>query len=150
MKLDRTWILIADAARAKVLLYRGPDHKLETVEGMTFAFDHKRASELGDGKPGRSFESVGATRHAVSPHSDPERLEEQRFATDLVHRLDKAAEQASFEHLVVVAPPTMLGDLRHALTHRLTSMLKATLDKDLTKIPEAKLGEHLKGVLPLV
>lgn len=93
---------------------------------------------------------LGAAAAPVSPHSDPERLEEQRFATDLVHRLDKAAEQASFEHLVVVAPPTMLGDLRHALTHRLTSMLKATLDKDLTKIPEAKLGEHLKGVLPLV
>ncbi|MFO1171140.1 MAG: host attachment protein [Hyphomicrobiaceae bacterium] len=150
MKLDRTWILIADAARARVLLYRGPEHKLKSVEGLTMEADHKRASELGADKPGRSFESVGATRHAVSPHSDPERLEDRRFAIAIMARLDKHASQAEFEHLVVVAPPVMLGELRHALTPHLSTLLTATLDKDLTKIPEAKLAGHLKAVLPLV
>ncbi len=149
MKLDRTWILIADAGRAKVLLHRGGG-KLETVEGMSFTFDHKQAHELGADKPGRSFQSVGATRHAVSPHTDPERLEEKGFAATIVDRLDKAAGQTSFDHLVVVAAPTMLGDLRQALTPRLAALLTATLDKDLTKIPEAKLAEHLKDVLPVV
>lgn len=150
MKLDRTWILIADASRARVLLYRGPEHKLETVEGMTLAFDHKRAREIGADKPGRSFESVGATRHAVSPHSDLERIEEKRFAHEIAERLDKEAERASFERLVLVAPPTMLGDLRQALSARLAALVSATLDKDLTKTPEAKLGKHLKAVLPVV
>lgn len=149
MKLDRTWILIADAARARVLHPRGLGHTLENVEGLTMETDHKRARELGADKPGRSFESVGATRHAVSPHSDPERLEDRRFAAAIIERLDKHAEQAEFEHLVVVAPPVMLGELRQALTPRLTAMLTATLDKDLTKIPEAKLAQHLKAVLPL-
>lgn len=150
MKLDRTWILIADASRAKVLLYRGPGHKLKTVEGMSLAFDHKQASDILSDKPGRSFESIGATRHAVSPRSDPERLEEKRFAHEIAERLDTEARNASFERLIVVAPPTMLGDLRQALTPRLTHLLGATLDKDLTKTPEAKLAAHLASVLPVV
>ncbi len=149
MKAARTWILIADASRAKVLQLHGPGNDFAAVPGMAFETDHKRASEIGADRPGRSFESVGATRHAVSPRSDPERVEEKRFALHIVEQLDKQAGEDSFDRLIVVAPPVMLGDLRAALTPRLEQRLLNTLDKDLTKTPEAKLGKLLEDVLPV-
>lgn len=149
MKPTRTWILIADASRAKVLLKAGKGNGLTVIAGMTMARDHKRASEIGADKPGRSFESVGATRHAIAPRSDPERIEEQRFAGRIIERLEAEAGQDSYDQLVLVAPPVMLGDLRAALTPHLSHRLVATLDKDLTKTPAAKLGSLLEDVLPL-
>ena len=149
MKPTRTWILICDAARARTFLNLGPNTGLELIGGMTMETEHHRAREIGADKPGRSFESVGMARHAISPRSDPERLEEQRFAASLVSRLDKEAEHASFDKLVLVAPPTMLGDLRAALTPRLAQRVVATLDKDLTKFPVVKLAGHLSEVLPV-
>lgn len=149
VKPQRTWILIADGARARVLVHRGVALGLEPVEGMAMTFDHRRARDIGSDKPGRSFESVGATRHAVSPHTDPERNEEKRFAHEIAERLDKEAERVSFDRLVLVAPPTMLGDLRNALTPRLSALVSATLDKDLTKTPEKKLAQHLAEILPV-
>lgn len=149
MKAVRTWILIADASRAKVLHTRGLGNGLTAVPGMTLETDHKLAHEIGADRPGRSFESVGATRHAIAPRSDPERVEEQRFVGRVIDLLDKEAAQDSFDRLIVVAPPVMLGDLRAALTPRLTQKLAATLDKDYTKTPEAKLGKLLEDVLPI-
>jgi protein required for attachment to host cells len=114
---------------------------------MEISTDHRRASEMGPDAPGRSFESVGTARHSVAPRTDPERIEEQRFAGRIVERLDQAAGHSRFDKLILVAPPRMLGDLRAALTPRLASLLSATLARDLTKIPQARLVGHLEEAL---
>lgn len=149
MKAARTWILIADASRAKVLATHGLGNGLAAVPDMTLETDHKLAREIGSDRPGRSYESAGTTRHAIEPRSDPERIEEKRFAAHLVDRLNKASAENAFDRLVIVAPPVMLGDLRAALTPHLEKKLAATLDKDLTKTPEAKLGRLLEPVIPI-
>jgi protein required for attachment to host cells len=149
MKSVRTWILIADASRARVLLHSGPGSRLEPVAGMATTVEHRKASEIGSDRPGRSYESHGMARHAVEPRSDPERIEEQRFAARLLARLETEADTKRFDRLVIVAPPTMLGDLRQALSPRLANLVVATLDKDLTKTADNKLASHLADVLPL-
>jgi protein required for attachment to host cells len=101
---------------------------------------------MGPDAPGRSFESVGTARHAIEPRSDPERIEEQRFAGRIVERLEQAAEQSKFDRLVLVAPPRMLGHLRTALTPRLAGLISATIDKDLTKIPRTELAHRLDEI----
>lgn len=143
----RCWILVADGSRARVFLVLGQRRDLEPVDDMEISTDHRRASEMGPDAPGRSFESVGAARHSVAPRTDPERIEEQRFAGLIIERLDQAAGHSRFDKLILVAPPRMLGDLRAALTPRLTGLLAATLAKDLTKIPQARLVGHLEEVL---
>ncbi|MEZ5923677.1 MAG: host attachment protein [Hyphomicrobiaceae bacterium] len=149
MKPIRTWILVADASRSKVYEHRGPGHGLEAVAGLAMATEHRKSSEIGSDKPGRSFESVGAVRHAVEPHSDPARIEEQRFAASLLERLNQEAAAKRFDRLVLVAPPTMLGDLRAALPSGIAPLVMATIDKDLTKIPDHKLAGHLSDILPV-
>lgn len=147
MKSKITWILIADAARARVVRNDGPGRGLVPVEGMAFERDHLKQGDLMADKPGRSFESAGVSRHSMESGSDVVRELDRAFANMLVGVLQKALDRKNFDRLVVVAPPRALGDLRNALTGPLKAVLHAELGKDLTHVPNADLAGHLDTVL---
>ncbi len=146
MKPVRTWVLIADAGRARVLEGRGPGHGLKVVPDMTF--DNPRPEhEPGGGERGRSFESASPTRHAMEPTSDPARLDQARFAGELVRRLDERRAAKAFDRLILVAPAKMMGDLRQAVGDALGRMVDGEVIADLTRVPDHEVAAHLDGVL---
>ncbi len=57
--------------------------------------------------------------------------------------LNKANTQGEFDYLVLVAPAHALGDLHQALDAPTRQKVRAQLQKDLTKVPDADLAEHL-------
>ena len=117
MASERTWVLVADGSRARILQKdEGGRKQLRTVEGMTFAHDLPKTSEVVRDRLPRTFESVGDTRHAVATEVDPHREEKRKFANELADALDAELVKKSFDRLVVVAPAQMLGDLRSALS----------------------------------
>lgn len=117
MASKRTWILVADGSRARILeKEEGGRKQLKTIEGMTFAHDLPKTSDVARDRLPRTFESVGATRHAVGPDVDPHRKEKRKFANELADVLDAELEKRAFDRLVIIAPAQMLGDLRSALT----------------------------------
>ena len=61
--------------------------------------------------------------------------------------LDQRLAAKAFDRLVIVAPPSALGDLRAALSAHMKPHIYAELNKDLTKTPAAELPQHLAGVL---
>jgi protein required for attachment to host cells len=147
MKPTTTWILIADGARARIFANRGPGKGIEAVEGGQFDADHRPDREIMSDKPGRTFESVGVTRHAIEPRHDPHRELKRSFAERLAGMLDEQLAAKTFDRVVLVAPPTTLGDLRAALSTHVKAAVYAELDKDLTKTPTAELPQHLGAVL---
>lgn len=147
MKPTITWILIADAARAQIFSNHGPGKGVEVVKGASFSGDHRPDREIMRDKEGRSFESVGETRHAYEPHHDPHRELKRQFASELATALEKRLSDKSYDRLILVAPPEMLGDLRSALPEPVRAVIYAELDKDLTKTPTSELPDHLGKVL---
>jgi protein required for attachment to host cells len=147
MKPTTTWILIADGARARIYANHGPGKGVEAVEGAEFAGDHRPDREIMSDKPGRTFESVGTTRHAIQPHHDPHRELKRDFSEELAAMLEQQLAQKAFDRVILVAPPPMLGDLRAALSDHVQAVVYAELDKDLTKVPQAELAGHLGSVL---
>jgi protein required for attachment to host cells len=147
MKPTITWVLIADGARARVYVNYGPGKGIERVDGAEFTADHRPDREILSDKPGRSFESVGETRHAYEPPHDPHRELKRSFAAMLAAMLEEKLGQKSFDRVVLVAPPAMLGDLRSALSAPLRAAVYAELDKDLTKTPAVELPQHLGAVM---
>jgi hypothetical protein len=83
MKPTRTWILIADGSRARVLENDGPGHGLRVVDGMTFDGDHASTHEIVSDRAGRSHSSVGPGWSAIEAHSDPHRNLKKKFAHQL-------------------------------------------------------------------
>lgn len=149
MTTVRTWVLIADAARARVLENRGPGTGVHTLEGLTFENELPPSRELSRDRPARTFDSAGEGRHAIEPRTDPRREEKRSFARFLGEALDAALAERSYERLVIVAPPPFLGDLRTALTPAVKAAVAAEIGKDLTKIPVLELERQLADVVRL-
>lgn len=147
MKPTTTWILIADGARAQIFANHGPGKGMEAVAGGKFSADHRPDHEIMSDRPGRTFESVGTARHAIEPRHDPHRELKRAFSEELAAMLDKQLARKAYDRLVLVAPPTTLGDLRAALSEHVKAALYAELDKDLTKTPAHELPAHLGAVL---
>lgn len=147
MKPTTTWILIADGARARIFANQGPGKGIEAVAGAEFGGDHRPDREIMSDKPGRTYESVGDTRHAIQPHHDPHRELKRAFSEELAAVLDEKLAAKAYDRVVLVAPPEMLGDLRASLSEHVRAVVYAELDKDLTNTPVAELPQHLGAVL---
>lgn len=147
MKPVKTWILIANGARARIVQAEGVGKGIAALPAMVFGQEPKKASDIMADRPGRTFDSTGAGRHGMAYHSEPERGRERAFAAMLVSKLQRAYEEGKFERLVLVAPPQALGDLREALSLDLTRTLQGTLAKDLTQLPNTKIPKHLEDLM---
>ena len=149
MRKRTTWILIADGARARIVLSEGWSSGLERALDYDFAVSHVPTRTFGTDRPGRTFGSADGSRHAVEPRVDWHEYEKHLFAVSMAKVLDEAAERGAFDRLVLVAPPKTLGALRAALKPRTRKMVIAEVGKDLTHVPVRGLTEHLRDVVPL-
>ncbi len=147
MKPVTTWILVADAARARVLASTGPGSALSQVPGLHVEADHQKTSDIVSDKSGRTFQSVGSGRSAYQPHSDPHRELKKSFAHHLAAMLVEKATAGAFDRVVLVAPPSFLGDLRASMSEPMLSRVHAEVAKDLTKTPNDEIRGHLGDVL---
>ncbi len=150
MKPTVTWILIADGAHARLFANRGPGKGIEALEAING--DHRPDSELVRDGLGRTYESsssAGEMRHAIAPHTDPHRELKRDFAKHLGKVLEQGLASKSYDRVVIVAPPTALGDLRAALSEHVKHAVYAELDKDLVKTPVAELPQLLGAVMPI-
>lgn len=144
-----TWILVADASRARLF-----EHRRRPAPPLTLVFEDDRP-ELRDreqrrdasDRPGRIHESHEAVRHAMEPHTSlDERLRED-YARDLLDRVHAESQHRPFHNLVLVAPPAMLGVLRKLADAEFSGRVIGDLDKDLTRLSEQDLREHLRDWL---
>jgi protein required for attachment to host cells len=149
MKATKTWILIADGGRARILENDGPGRGLRPVEGMTFAHPLPRTHELVRDHEPRSFESVGRARHPVDTGLDPHRKEKEKFAVDLASLLAGEASKKAFDRLVIVAPAKAMGELRAALPKPVKDKVHKEIVRDLTKTPDHEVEKHLGDVVAL-
>lgn len=143
MKQTVTWVLVADAGRARILESRGPGKGLHQVPDTEMHQELPKDSEIFADRAGRSFDSRGGGRHRMEATSSPHRALKAEFAKALADRLAAAATAKSFGRLVLVAPPTLLGDLRKALPPAVASLVTAEIDKDLTHVATQDIASHL-------
>ena len=149
MSAAKTWVLIADGARARLVAAEGHGKTLHVIEQHEFHADHSPNRELQRDKPVRVFESHGATRHGVEPKSDPHRELKRHFAHEIAEALDENLSQRRFDRLVMVAPPVTLGDLRRALSEAVKASVIAEVVMDLTKVPNSEVPRHIEGLIPI-
>ncbi|MGQ0665226.1 MAG: host attachment protein [Pseudomonadota bacterium] len=148
-KKVRTWILIADGRRARILLNEGPGRGLKPAIDADFINPavHGFTRDLGSDRPGRGHSGKSGTPHALEPRVDWHRHEKHVFARRMAAYIDQAATKGEFDRLVLVAPPQALGDLRQALGAHAAERVTGELARDLTKHSDADVAKHLAGVV---
>lgn len=144
MKATRTWILIADGAKARVFLNEGPGKGLKPALDDEFAADLPPAREVMADRPGTAVPGAGP-RHGYAPRVDWHQFEKRRFAAGMAGVLNAAARRNAYERLVLVAPPEPLGALRAKLDPATRQRVVREIGKDLTGLAEHDLPARLEG-----
>jgi protein required for attachment to host cells len=125
------WVFVGDGQKALFLINEG-DEKFPNLRRLSVEVHRDPPThEQGSDAPGRAYSSVGWGRSAVE-ETDWHELEKERFAASIADRINKAAQSAAFKQLVIVAPPKILGDLRHEFTKETETKILAEIPKDLT------------------
>jgi protein required for attachment to host cells len=145
MHAPHTWIVVADGAVARFYSLAGPAAKIEPALPYELRHPNPASRNQGTDHPGRVHESSGVARHAVEPRVDPHRESKRTFAREIAELLAVKTREKSFERLVIVAPPQMMGDLRAALDDATKACIKAEIAKDLTHLSAKELLDHLRA-----
>ncbi len=127
-----TWILVGDGRKALFLRNEGlaelPNLQCIATREQT----NPATRDQGSDAPGRAFSSVGTNRSSMD-NTDWHEEEERRFAAGLAAELNAAAYDGRYDHLIVVAPPRVLAELRQDLCKEARARVRAEIDKDLTR-----------------
>lgn len=144
---DRTWVVVADGARARVLTGGGKGARLRPAMDHEFIGSNIPSREIDADRPGRSFDSAGEGRHAMEPPTDPRRKRKADFARSIALFLEAEAKRGAFDRLIIAAPPQALGDLRAELSDAVRAKIVHEINKDLVEAPADELTERLSQVL---
>jgi len=128
-----TWVLVADAHQARVL----------EVDDAGLV-PRLRSTVKAPAPEGQHRSPEHVWRHGEDPRAEHE---EKRVVQVLVQTLERGLADNHFRHLVLVAPPRMLGVLRESLSRGLADRLRSSLAKDWGRLTEPEL---LKQARPLV
>jgi protein required for attachment to host cells len=144
-----TWVLVSDAHQAHVLEVE--DAGLAPRLRTTLHADAEGAA-VGPGGPAAGALGHGA-KHQSAGHGwmrdNPSEIEERRFAHSLVRVLERGLADNHFKHLVLVAPPRMLGLLRESLTRGVADRVRASEHKDWSHLGDRELAEHVRALVEI-
>lgn len=127
------WILVADDSGARLFKTLGRSPQLTLIQEFDHPEAHQRNRDFDTDRPGRSFDSIGRGRHAMSAEVNPKQREEERFAHELGRYLKEGHDHQTFSELVLVASPRLLGDLRQILPDNVKKCIIEEIDKDYPK-----------------
>lgn len=124
-------VLLADGRKLLFMRNHGDDEQIDLrVEAHREQENPPDRDQKSDA-PGVGQPSFGRGRDTYQ-ETDFHQLAEDRFAAEAAAMLRQKALANSFDSLIVVAPPKMLGELRRHYHKEVESRLLGELDKDLT------------------
>ena len=145
MKTHRkSWILVADGQRARIVSPDWDNSSWKTLDSWTAEQAHF-AKHQGE-RPGRSFESASSARHGLTGRDQPQALDRHDFAHVVARALAAGVHAGAYEELVLVAGRQFLGQLRSHLAPAVAATVTLELDRDLTKLDDKSLFDHLAAL----
>ena len=136
------WVVVCDGRKALIFENAG-DVKFPNLRTKE-AHEHPDASthEQGASPPGRSFQSIGPGRSAVSQtdwHDEAERT----FLKTLADRLNSAVEAGETSALTMIASPRALGMIRPFYSSNVRHAVVREMAKDLVKWPVYEIEQFI-------
>lgn len=141
-----TWVVVADAAQAQIYSRKTRRGPLELLQSFTEEQARATEHELLTDSPGRTFDSLGAGRHAKQPEHTAKQNLRIAFARQIADFVEAGRTANSFAHLAIVAAPALLGELRAHFSEPALQLLEIEIPKHMTTAkPEAIAAALLEG-----
>ncbi len=125
------WVLVADGEKALFLRNEGDQEypNLEVVRQLHE--ENPPTHDQGTDRPGRVSGPGTNSRTAVAD-TDWHKIAKGRFADEIAERLYKFAHRGEFEHIILVAPPAVLGEMRKKMHKEVEGKILGEESKTLT------------------
>lgn len=146
--MKQTWVVVADSTRARIMSADHVNGSLRELETLVHPESRLHEKDLTTDLPGRTFDSGGQGRHAMEQTLTPKQQERADFARNLADRLEEARSQGNLRQLIIVASPSVLGELRKSLTPELERLVVYELDKNVVQNDVKDIRNRLPGRLP--
>ncbi len=159
--MAKNWVVVANNTGARIFMpappaprvkdpqtfqsspAESPPSRLVELEKLEHSEGRLKSQAIDADRPGRSFESTGMTRHAMSREVDPKKQGAIAFAKQVTDRLESGRRQGEVERLILVAAPEFLGLLRDHLTSELRRMIEEEFSLDLVQMTPHEIRAHL-------
>jgi protein required for attachment to host cells len=147
MEANRTWIVLADEGRARILSREDQGADLCELEVLEDAGAHAHNADFRHDAYGRRSPGAAAQPSSAMSSAGEEKLdhEAELFARRLAVRLAEGHRQHRFDRLRIAAAPRFLGRLRKALDPEVSQLVDEEIDKDLLQLDERTLTQRLCG-----
>lgn len=150
--MEKTWILIANAERARCFERHATDHSLTELADFVHPLTHlTNATHAGDltGAAGKGHGRTGHAGTQFEPHTETRAKERGSFARELAAYLNEGVSGRHCNNLVLIASSPMLGELKPCLSSAAANMLQTSVASDLTSYRGAELKERVAHALRL-
>lgn len=141
----KTWVIVADAARARVFDVDGKTKAIEEVMDLSHPASLQHASEMASDAPGMTSVKGMPSKFGMEEIVSPKEEEAIRFAKQVAEALQ--AGLADYERLYLIAAPHFLGLLRKELDKAVQTKVVKEIDKDLTKHTLEDIRTHFPELL---
>ncbi len=145
--MDRTWIVVANASRARLCEYDPRDGSLVELEDFVHAAGRQKGSDLATDRPGHAEKGQASVRTSFEAHTDVHQKEREHFARELAGHLDDAVAQRRCPAVALIASNPFLGELKARLGDAATKALVATEPADLTHYDMRQLTQRVGTLL---
>lgn len=129
-----TWVVIADGRKMLLLENRGDDDIMDLHMLDWRKQDNPSTRDQGANRPGR-MQDTGARQKSAVQQTDWHQQAEDRFAHEVAGDINEAALANRFRHMVLVAPPKALAEIRPHLHKQARARIDAEIAKELTQHP---------------
>lgn len=149
MQMAQTsWILVANASKAKLFANHGPKKGLELLKEMIHPESRQKNAELVTDRPG-FMQSSGNGHGSRQPATEPKQNEARNFAQELAQELQHGRSTNQYNRAILVAPPAFMGLLNNQLDGPTAQIVSDRFEKDYTKASEKELCSHLESCIYL-
>lgn len=140
------WVVVANSEKALFLVNEGDAEHPHLTVFRKKTQDNPPTREQAANRRGRFNDGPSAHRSAVDD-TDWHELAKERFADDLADILYKKAHAGAFERIILVADPSVLGNLRPALHSTVEEKIVGEIAKNLAGHPIDEIEEMVKSEL---
>ena len=153
MNMQATWIVSANASRARFFAQDQSSDSLEEINDMVNEaarmrrLDAGETDKIGPTSGTKSIHNTGGPtpNKLYEPPQTPDAHEAELFARDIAAFLLQAYQEGRFQQLSLVVSPQFLGLLRKLLDPRLESVVSLEINKDYTQFGPEQLLEQVKS-----
>ena len=150
--MEKTWILVADAHRARCFERDGPTST--PVELVSFVYPqdrlpHGRTVTQLSANAGKGHGRTAHSGTQFEPHTELHSKERADFAAELTAYLNQGVAAQRCAGLVLIASSPMLGELKPGLSPAASALLRRCVAKDLTHYQGPELQQRITQALAL-